>query len=143
MPGIRKYKFIAVLSAMLFGSTLNAAAIEVTIEVPQGGEGAIFAALFSEPDGFPKESKADRTIEKEVPGNAVEVVFDNLSAGSYSIAVFQDLDGDKALSTNFVGIPEEPYGFSNGAGTLGTPDFGDAAFPLDAQQTKSVVIKAE
>ena len=33
--------------------------------------------------------------------------------GNYAIAIYQDLNGNEKLDTNFLGIPKEPYGFSN------------------------------
>jgi uncharacterized protein (DUF2141 family) len=38
------------------------------------------------------------------------------------------------LDTNFLGIPKEGYGFSNGAkGLLGPPSFSDASFQYDGE----------
>ncbi len=50
--------------------------------------------------------------------------------GSYAVAAFQDLDGDGRLGRTPLGLPTEPYGFSNGAGRRGRPDFAAAAFRL-------------
>ena len=38
-----------------------------------------------------------------------------LPAGEYAIVAFHDLDGDEDFDRNLIGIPAEPYGFSNGA----------------------------
>ena len=43
----------------------------------------------------------------------VSVVFENIAAGRYAIAVLLDQDGNKKMSTNLLGIPREKYGFSN------------------------------
>jgi len=43
----------------------------------------------------------------------VSVVFENIPAGRYAIAVLLDQDGNKKMSTNLLGIPREKYGFSN------------------------------
>jgi len=45
------------------------------------------------------------------------------------------------LDTNFLGIPKEPYGFSNNPSTLfGPPSFKKASFVLHLE-TKIVTIK--
>lgn len=38
-----------------------------------------------------------------------------LPAGEYAVVAFHDLDGDEDFDRNLIGIPSEPYGFSNGA----------------------------
>ena len=45
-----------------------------------------------------------------------------------AVAAFHDADGDGELAQNFVGMPTEGYGFSNGArGFMGPPSFEAAA----------------
>ena len=54
--------------------------------------------------------------------------FEGLKAGRYAVAMYHDVDGDESLDTNMLGIPREPYGFSNNAvGRFGPPSFDDAA----------------
>jgi uncharacterized protein (DUF2141 family) len=55
----------------------------------------------------------------------------NLPPGRYVIAAFQDTDGDGKLTKGALGIPREPFGFSNGArARFGLPAFDAAAFEL-------------
>lgn len=50
-----------------------------------------------------------------------------LPAGDYAFSVFQDLDTNGKMKTNFIGIPREPTGVSRGAkGRFGPPKFKDA-----------------
>jgi uncharacterized protein (DUF2141 family) len=59
------------------------------------------------------------------------VVFSNLEPGRYAAVAFHDENGNGKLDKNFLGVPAEPYGFSNNAqGFLGAPTFGDAAMVL-------------
>ncbi len=47
-----------------------------------------------------------------------------LSDGEYAISVFHDLNGNQELDKNWMGIPTEPYGFSNNArGKFGPPTY--------------------
>lgn len=44
----------------------------------------------------------------------------------FSIAAYHDINGDGELNRNLLGIPTEPYGFSNNARTMvGPPEFED------------------
>jgi uncharacterized protein (DUF2141 family) len=65
-----------------------------------------------------------------------------LAPGTYAARVFQDVDGDGKMGTNPFGLPNEPYGFSNGAkANMGAPSFADASFvvaPGDNRQTISL-----
>lgn len=54
----------------------------------------------------------------------------SLPAGRYAISVFHDVNGDKKLNTNLLGIPKEPYGFSITRGTFGPPSFEEASFKV-------------
>jgi uncharacterized protein (DUF2141 family) len=47
-----------------------------------------------------------------------------LPSGDYALSVFHDVNGNGELDTNQVGMPIEPYGFSNdAAGNYGPPSF--------------------
>lgn len=49
--------------------------------------------------------------------------------GRYALRVFQDLNGNGKLDTGWMGIPKEPYGFSNNAmGRFGPPAVEDLWF---------------
>ena len=44
--------------------------------------------------------------------------------GNYAITLFHDENNNMELDTNFLGIPKEPYGFSNNAKSpFGPPGF--------------------
>ena len=66
-------------------------------------------------------------------GPVVRLQFPDLSLGSYAVKVFHDVDDNSILDTNWMGIPKEPYGFSNDAmGTFGPPSFEQASFKVGA-----------
>jgi len=48
------------------------------------------------------------------PAGATQVsVHAEVAAGTWAVAVYQDLNGNGQLDTNLVGQPKEPYAFSN------------------------------
>lgn len=58
-------------------------------------------------------------------------VFKNLPYGTYVVSLFHDLDTNDKLNTNWIGMPKEPFGFSNDArGRMGPPKFEDASFTV-------------
>jgi len=60
--------------------------------------------------------------------------------GAYALKVYHDVNGNGRLDTGRMGIPKEPYGFSNGArGRFGPPSFGAARFELDEARSELVI----
>jgi len=58
--------------------------------------------------------------------DADEVEIDALAPGRYAVVVYVDRNGNGKLDRGMFGRPTEPYGFSNGGGSFGPPDFADA-----------------
>jgi uncharacterized protein (DUF2141 family) len=70
------------------------------------------------------------------------VHFRDLPPGKYAAVAFQDFNGNGKLDKNFLGIPKEPYGFSNGArGSTGPPTFTAASFALDSNAATTITLK--
>lgn len=79
-------------------------------------KGQLYLAVYNSPDGFMKEDKA--LLKKIIPVNqsgAVQLDLPAMAPGVYAFSAFHDVNGNGKLDKNLVGIPTEPYGFSNGA----------------------------
>ena len=62
---------------------------------------------------------------------AMQVVIPDVPPGRYAVRIYQDLDEDSRLDTNYLGGPSEPYGYSNDAHTwFGKPGFGTVAITV-------------
>lgn len=75
--------------------------------------------------------KSLRGVREPLPaaigrGDWHAVRIDDLPPGRYALAVYVDRNGNGKLDRGMFGRPTEPYGFSNGGGTFGPPDFADA-----------------
>jgi uncharacterized protein (DUF2141 family) len=70
----------------------------------------------------------------------VHAAFADLTPGRYAIAAFQDEDGTGVLRRGKLGIPLEPFGFSNGAGLARKPKFDAAAFEV-SEGVRSVNVR--
>ncbi|KAA9339908.1 DUF2141 domain-containing protein [Hymenobacter busanensis] len=56
----------------------------------------------------------------------------NLEPGEWAVAITQDVNNNDKLDKNMVGIPTEPYGFSNNfRPRLAAPDFDDCKFTVE------------
>ena len=75
-----------------------------------------------------------RAISSPVTDTTAELVIEDVRAGIYAIAVFQDLNEDGILNKGAFGVPTEPYGFSNNVrGKLGPPSFDAASFDVSSE----------
>ena len=64
----------------------------------------------------------------------VWVAFENVVPGQYGISAFQDVNNNEKLDTSFIGLPKEPYGFSqNARGKFGPPGFKEIAFEIGSE----------
>ena len=66
-----------------------------------------------------------------------------LPKGEWAVAITQDLNNNDKIDKNFVGIPTEPYAFSNNVRpTLAAPDFNECKFMVDGPgKVVSIVLK--
>ncbi|MEM6926021.1 MAG: DUF2141 domain-containing protein [Myxococcota bacterium] len=119
------------LVAITLATAANAQSLDVEVHGVDGG-GKVGCALYVGEDGFPDDdAKAALAVEVAASTSKDGVAvcrFEKVPAARIAVAVRHDLDGDGKLDTNLLGIPKEPYGFSNNAPlrTFGPPRFEDA-----------------
>jgi uncharacterized protein (DUF2141 family) len=123
------YLALAALSLLGAASHVMAADLTVTVEGARSPEGSVLFALYDSADSFPS---ADRRLQAQMASasqaGGATAVFRGLPAGRYALAVFHDANGNGRLDRNLVGMPTEPFGFSNNAmGVASAPSFDKAA----------------
>ncbi len=95
-------------------------------------ESNVYIAMFESVTGFPHELDSAETTKLPATNTQMKLTVPQLTGLSRAIAVFQDLDGNGQLSKNALGIPTEPYGFSNNVrGVLGPPTFQEAVIRFE------------
>lgn len=128
---------------VLFLISFSALAGEVRITLGNvtSSKGDLFVALFEPGNGFPSNSQGSlRDIITPIDSGK-EFIIDELPAGEYAISLFHDRNRDGKLNTNFMGIPKEPFGFSNNPRILfGPPDFSDSKFSIRENEVKKIRI---
>lgn len=102
--------------------------LTVSIDGLESRDGAVNVALFDAEAAFDRGGQPVRKASVPATGANV-VVFDGLPPGRYALRAFHDRNGDGRLDMNGLGVPKEPYAFSNNArGVLGPARWKDAAF---------------
>ncbi|RLT09468.1 MAG: DUF2141 domain-containing protein [Planctomycetota bacterium] len=127
-----------------------ASAIPVAQEVAFSVKGlnprasSVYVAVFEAEAGFPYPELSSQTTVVSATEEQVRFWLTLPQNQPVAIAIFQDIDGNGKLSKNAIGIPAEPYGFSNNArGLLGPPAFSQAVLIIRADRdlVKPIEIK--
>lgn len=109
--------------------------IVVQISNLERGRGSVNVALFRTAEDFTDNPYKTLRQQVKTGQSGASLTFENVSPGTYAIAVYQDLNENGELDTNFVGIPKEPYGFSNNyRPTMSAPSFEKAKFALNGDK---------
>jgi uncharacterized protein (DUF2141 family) len=114
--------------------------LEVIVQNVRPSKGHIRVCLFdNEKDFFGNARKCYDVIAPEDEHN-IQVIFTGLESNNYAVAVYQDFNRNDILDRNWLGLPKEPYGFSNNPSTFfGPPGFSRASFEL--KESKKIIIR--
>ena len=112
--------------------------LKITITGLDSDKGKVRVAVFDAPERWLKEAAYAKILDIE--GRSCEWLIEDVPVGEYGIAVFHDENGNGTNDRNFLGIPSEPYGFSNKArARFGPPKWEKARFPVTSPRTEVVV----
>jgi uncharacterized protein (DUF2141 family) len=140
----KRHVVCALLALSAASLTSTALAGDLTIEISgiTPGRGQIYVAVYDRPETFPTAGQQRTGQIFESSGQSLVVHFKDLPPGEYAAVAFQDVNGNGKLDKNFIGMPTEPYGFSNAArGAAGPPKFSAAAVTLNPDGTTRIVLK--
>ena len=138
-----KWIFIALLFFFDLPQLSAQSALEVTVNNIASAKGKVMLALFKQDNGFPGNPKNAYLLHNcRAAKGSIKLVFENIPAGTYALAIFHDADSNGKLDTNVLGIPKEDYGFSNNARpAFRAPTFKEAAFSFEKTSTLTITIK--
>lgn len=120
--------FLLVFAAALATPGMaRAGAVQVDVGNVTPGAGDVKVALCRS-ELVPETCERNTTLPAS--GAAVRAEFADVEPGRYAVAVYQDIDHTGQLRRGKLGIPLEPYAFSNGAGLTHMPKFEAAAFEV-------------
>ena len=109
--------------------------------------GFLYLSICKDEAGF-KETVENESKEESCIASVKEIDLQNteinnvLSYGEYAVTLFVDLDGNKKLNKNFLGIPKEQYGFSNNVmGKMSPPTFDQAKFVIKGPTTQNLKLR--
>ena len=106
----------------------DTATLTVKVENVSPKGGTVSLALFTEAN---YDDDAHPTLARDVPARPPEttIVIEGLEPGVYAVKMMQDINRNGKFDTSWLGLPEEPYGFSNNAQPrLSEPSFKRTRF---------------
>jgi uncharacterized protein (DUF2141 family) len=117
----------------LAASGAGAAELVITVENIRNAKGDMRVSVYSSPAEWPDKSASDHDQAQKARVGSVVFRF-NLPPGTYAANGLHDENSNGNMDTNFLGIPEEGYCFSNNARpVLSAPGFESASFKLPAE----------
>jgi uncharacterized protein (DUF2141 family) len=119
---VNQFFQFAIAAVFAGAGIVHAADLTVDVAGVKDVKGKVLVAVFSRADDFLKQPVRTAAVDTQL--GKVRVVISDLPPGDYALSVFQDKNSNGQLDTNPVGMPIEPYGFSNDAmGNYGPPSF--------------------
>ena len=93
----------------------------------------IVVGLYGTKNKFPDPKDQLKVYYFKPNGKELTATITDLTFGEYALAIYQDVNGNGKIDKNFVGIPTEPYAFSNNYHPkVKAPNFNDCKFSYDA-----------
>ncbi|MCR5766199.1 MAG: DUF2141 domain-containing protein [Treponema sp.] len=104
-------KIISIFALLLISSFAFANKVKIKIKNVKVNEGKVVLSINYSKESF-KNHSADKTIILETSSAEIETVLE-LPYGEFAFSIYQDLNNDNKLNSNLIGIPKEPFSFSN------------------------------
>lgn len=138
---MHKQSLKSALATLLVSSSLAAQAdsLSITISSIADAQGQLMIELVAGESGFNEQQPSAASFILPAVEGSVTVSTDALDPGEYAIRMFHDQNGNGKMDTNLVGIPKEPYGFSNSAkGSFGPPKWKAVKFTIDGDTEQTI-----
>ena len=110
----------------------------VQVENLESDDGCLRIAFFNSEKSFLKDEQAVLATEYYFKGTkGVQMRFEDITFSTYAIAIYHDQNNNGKLDKNRLGIPKEPYAFSNNArAKWRSPKFKEAKFSFQKKEQK-------
>lgn len=131
----------SLLMSSLLAATVTAETLTVVIKNIESTDGHIMLRILAGEQEFDGDVEAVTAIKQRALAGDNTFTVTNLPLGDYGIQVMHDTNSNGKLDSNFVGMPTEPWGFSNNAtGHMGPPAWSDVKFNLSGKVTQIITL---
>lgn len=126
MKNLMKTAIVSALVAARLFSYGQGVSLTLTVDQVAYPKGKIYVGFYEAKNNFPKHGQHAFRKVIETNGTAsITTTWNDIPAGEYALAVYQDLNNNDHLETGMFGIPKEPFGLSTNlkAGMFNKPTF--------------------
>lgn len=135
------YITLGILTSFVCISSAIAGTLDVKLENITTKSGKFFYVLFSDENGFPDDPKKSQ-YQGSFSAEASSLSLKGIPDGKYAFSIFHDKNDNGKLDTSFLGLPMEPFGFSNNPSIIfGPPSFDKAKIKVEGTQTIEVRLR--
>ncbi len=123
---------LAVATALSLLSSLAAAeVVRVQVTGLAANSGQIGCTLHTPSSDFPMGQSGAQQIWVRPSQQSAICTFNDVVPGSYAVAIAHDMNGNRIVDTNALGLPQEAWGVSrNVRPRLRAPRFNEASFAV-------------
>ena len=119
---------------------VGAETLTIVIEDIRVASGTIQVQVQASESQFEEGGAVAQFREPAIEGSITLVAAD-LPPGQYAVRIMHDVNGNEDLDANFVGMPTEPFAFSNNARAMfGPATWKDASFTLEGEVTQVITL---
>lgn len=131
----------------------NTTKVELTVSKIKEQTGTIQIGLYNSAENWDldvdiagEQGGNEFKVEKvEIEGEELKFTFEDLEAGIYALSIYHDENANDLLDKEYIlgiGIPKEPYGFSNNfIPGFSPPKFNECSFEVIENKTTQVNIE--
>ncbi len=99
------------ISSILFSQEKTT--LTITVDNIQEVNGILEVYLYIDQETFLEDEKEYALHRFQVDSTNMAMTINNLPKQDYAYFIYQDINADQECNLNFMGVPKEPYGFSN------------------------------
>ena len=104
--------------------------------------GQLAIAIFNNSNSFASESETYMDSTLTVTDDEMTILIEDINPGTYAISIFHDENENGELDVNWIGMPQEGFGFSNNPSIgFSAPTYDECNFTIEENQTLGVPIE--
>ena len=126
--------YTLLLYFMLLAGFTSSENPKLTIEIQniEVIDGYIRIGVFNSNEKFLKKDAIFKKYKIAVEDSIETIIVNDLPKGEYAFILYHDINGDGKMNRKLIGIPKEPFGFSNNVRPkLSKPTFEECKFVLE------------
>ncbi len=133
---------ITIVLCLTFSAIYSQYTLTISLEGVKSHDGHFYVAIYDHEDRFRKEEMVFRELILPLSDFDGALVFEDMPEGHYAVTLFHDVNDNGKLDTKFLGIPKEPYGFSNNPRiTMKAPSFNKCKFYINQNTEINIELK--